>query len=260
MKLPYVCFIPFILSASCLTYLFKLIQVEEAIRLRESKKDLVESITLVSAGSAKAQDALRSGLAMGADKATLIECPGIDDAKSLSLEPLAVAKLLKAYIDKEGANLVILGKQAIDDDSNQTGQMLAGLLNWPQATNASNVAVDDDGIVSVTREVDGGSETLSAPLPIVITTDLRLNVPRYTKLQDIMKAKKKKTDKLTPSDLGVDIAPRLEVVSLSGMLSLFISFCLFLTKPLLDPPKRLGGSKVDSVDSLISKLKDVGAI
>ncbi|KAK9382908.1 uncharacterized protein V2V93DRAFT_363797 [Kockiozyma suomiensis] len=218
------------------------IAVEEAIRLRESKKDLVESITLVSAGSAKAQDALRSGLAMGADKATLIECPGIDDAKSLSLEPLAVAKLLKAYIDKEGANLVILGKQAIDDDSNQTGQMLAGLLNWPQATNASNVAVDDDGIVSVTREVDGGSETLSAPLPIVITTDLRLNVPRYTKLQDIMKAKKKKTDKLTPSDLGVDIAPRLEVVSLS------------------DPPKRLGGSKVDSVDSLISKLKDVGAI
>ncbi|KAK7207176.1 hypothetical protein BZA70DRAFT_270662 [Myxozyma melibiosi] len=218
------------------------IAVEEAVRLRESNKDLVESITLVSAGSAKAQDALRSGLAMGADKAALIECPGIDDSKLLSLEPLAVAKLLKAYVDKSGANLVIMGKQAIDDDANQTGQMLAGLLNWSQATNASKVDVAEDGTVSVTREVDGGSETLAAKLPMVITTDLRLNVPRYTKLQDIMKAKKKKTDKLSPADLGVDITPRLETVSLA------------------DPPKRVGGAKVDSVDSLISKLKEVGAI
>ncbi|KAK9331093.1 hypothetical protein V1520DRAFT_338734 [Lipomyces starkeyi] len=219
------------------------IAVEEAVRLRESSKDLVESITLVSAGSAKAQDTLRSGLALGADKATLIEIPAIDDSKSLELEPLAVAKLLKAFVKKSNANLVIMGKQAIDDDSNQTGQMLAGLLNWSQATNASKVTVDEaSGVVTVSREVDGGTETLSAPLPLVITTDLRLNTPRYTKLQDIMKAKKKKTEKVSPEDLGVDISSRLEILSLS------------------EPPKRTGGGKVDSVDALIGKLKELGAI
>ncbi|KAK9243312.1 hypothetical protein V1506DRAFT_544907 [Lipomyces tetrasporus] len=219
------------------------IAVEEAVRLRESNKDLVESITLVSAGSSKALDTLRAGLALGADRATLIETSGIDDSRSLELEPLAVAKLLKAFVEKANANLVIMGKQAIDDDSNQTGQMLAGLLNWSQATNASKVTVDGaSGVVTVAREVDGGTETLSAALPLVITTDLRLNTPRYTKLQDIMKAKKKKTEKITPADLGVDITPRLEIVSLS------------------EPPKRTGGDKVDSVDALIGKLKDVGAI
>ncbi|KAK9464547.1 hypothetical protein V1512DRAFT_268008 [Lipomyces arxii] len=218
------------------------IAVEEAVRLRESKKDLVDSITLVTAGNVKSQDTLRVGLALGADKATLIETSDIQDSNSLSLEPLAVAKLLKAFIEKSDANLVIMGKQSIDDDSNQTGQMLAGLLNWPQATNASNVSVDDAGVVTVTREVDGGSETVSAPLPMIITTDLRLNVPRYTKLQDIMKAKKKKTEKITPADLGVDISSRLETISLE------------------DPPKRIGGSKVADVDALISKLKEVGAV
>ncbi|KAK9389471.1 hypothetical protein V1515DRAFT_564879 [Lipomyces mesembrius] len=219
------------------------IAVEEAVRLRESSKGLVESITLVSAGSAKSLDTLRAGLALGADKATLIEIPAIDDSKSLELEPLAVAKLLRAFVQKSNANLVIMGKQAIDDDSNQTGQMLAGLLNWSQATNASKVTVDEtSGVVTVSREVDGGTETLSAPLPLVITTDLRLNTPRYTKLQDIMKAKKKKTEKVSPEDLGVDISSRLEILSLS------------------EPPKRTGGGKVNSVDALIGKLKETGAI
>ncbi|KAK9462996.1 uncharacterized protein V1516DRAFT_671704 [Lipomyces oligophaga] len=219
------------------------IAVEEAVRLREGNKGLVESITVISAGNAKTPDVLRSALAMGADKAVHIDTPEVEDASSLSLEPLAVAKLLKAYAEKNSNNLIIMGKQSIDDDSNQTGQMLAGLLNWPQATNASEVVVDDaTGIVTVTREVDGGSETISAPLPMIVTTDLRLNVPRYTKLQDIMKAKKKKTEKVTPADLGVDITSRLKIVSLA------------------DPPKRVGGAKVDSVDSLISKLKEAGAI
>ncbi|KAK9450976.1 uncharacterized protein V1518DRAFT_412216 [Limtongia smithiae] len=218
------------------------IAVEEAVRLRELHKDAVESITVVSAGNSKAQDTLRSGLAMGADKAVLIDT-GIADATMLDLEPLAVAKLLDAYVKKAGANVVILGKQSIDDDSNQTGQILAGLLNWPQATNASKVEIDtDSGVATVTREVDGGSETLSAPLPLVITTDLRLNTPRYTKLQDIMKAKKKKTETLKPADLGVDITPRLQTISLA------------------DPPKRTGGAKVPDVDSLIGKLKEAGAI
>jgi electron transfer flavoprotein beta subunit len=200
-------------------------------------------------------------LALGADKATLIEIPAIDDSKSLELEPLAVAKLLKAFVKKSNANLVIMGKQAIDDDSNQTGQMLAGLLNWSQATNASKVTVDEaSGVVTVSREVDGGTETLSAPLPLVITTDLRLNTPRYTKLQDIMKAKKKKTEKVSPEDLGVDISSRLEILSLSGIGFQCIVCPAQIVNNLIEPPKRTGGGKVDSVDALIGKLKESGAI
>ncbi|KAK9456036.1 hypothetical protein V1511DRAFT_251720 [Dipodascopsis uninucleata] len=219
------------------------IAVEEAVRLRERHQGVVESITAVTAGYSKAQDILRPALALGADKAALIETPEITESNGLKLEPLAVAKLLRAYVERSGANMVIMGKQAIDDDSNQTGQMLAGLLGWSQATNASAVVFDPaTSTVSVTREVDGGAETLSTSLPIVITTDLRLNQPRYTKLPDIMKAKKKKIETTTPADLGVDISPRLTIELLA------------------DPPKRVGGAKVESVDALVSKLKELGAI
>lgn len=215
------------------------IAVEEAVRIKEAHKKLVEKIHAVSIGPAKAQDILRTALAKGADTSTLI------DSKEVELEPLAVAKILKQVVEKEGSNLVILGKQSIDDDCNNTGQMLAGLLNWPQATNAAKVEVDESAMrVKVTREVDGGEETISASLPMIITTDLRLNTPRYATLPNLMKAKKKPMEKLTLKDFDkvVSAEPRLKVLKVE------------------EPPTRSAGVKVASVDELIQKLKDVKAI
>lgn len=211
------------------------IALEESLRIREGNKDLVESIHAISIGPSKAQDVLRTALAKGADTTTLV------DVGDEQVEPLAVAKMLKQMVERQNSNLVILGKQAIDDDSNQTGQMLAGLLNWPQATNASKVEIDGE-YVSVTREVDGGSNTLKAKLPMIITTDLRLNEPRYTSLPNIMKAKKKPLEKLKAADLGVDLTKRLETLKVEP------------------PAERSPGIKVESVDELISKLKDAKAI
>ncbi|WP_265528479.1 electron transfer flavoprotein subunit beta/FixA family protein [Sphingomicrobium marinum] len=209
---------------------FDEIAVEEAIRLKEAGK--AEEIVAVSIGPAKAQETLRTALAMGADRAILIET---DE----NVEPLGVAKLLAKVTEEEGPDMVILGKQAIDDDSNATGQMLAALLDWPQGTFASKVE-PDGGAVSVTREVDGGLETVKLQLPAVVTTDLRLNEPRYASLPNIMKAKKKPLDTKSPSDYGVDISPRLETLNVA------------------EPPKREAGDKVDSVDELVAKLKDLG--
>lgn len=211
------------------------IALEESIRIREANKGLVEKIHAVSIGPTKAQDILRTALAKGADSTTLI------DVGDEEVEPLTVAKLLQKTVEKENSNLVILGKQAIDDDSNQTGQMLAGLLNWPQATNASKVEIDGDN-VTVTREIDGGSDTLRAKLPMIITTDLRLNEPRYASLPNIMKAKKKPLEKLKVSDLGIELSKRLETLKVE------------------EPPQREAGVKVESVDELISKLKELKAI
>lgn len=211
------------------------IALEEALLLREKNKGLVEAIHAVSAGGTKSQETLRTALAKGADNSTLI------DTGDKNVEPLSVAKLLSKIVEKEKSNLVILGKQAIDSDDNQTGQILGGLLNWPQATNASKVEVDGD-TVTVTREVDGGAETVSAKLPIIITTDLRLNEPRYASLPNIMKAKKKPLTTIKPEDLGVDIAARTETVSVT------------------DPPARKAGTTVASTDELIEKLKGAGAI
>jgi electron transfer flavoprotein beta subunit len=184
---------------------FDEIAVEEAVRLKE--KGVVTEVIAVSCGVAQCQETLRTAMAIGADRAILVET----DAE---LQPLAVAKLLKALVDKEQPGLIILGKQAIDDDANQTGQMLAALADLPQATFASKVEVAGDGKVSVTREVDGGLETL-ASLPAVITTDLRLNEPRYVTLPNIMKAKKKQLDTVKPEDLGVDVAPRLKTLKVT---------------------------------------------
>lgn len=211
------------------------IALEESIRIREANKGLVEKIHAVSIGPTKAQDILRTALAKGADSTTLI------DVGDEEVEPLTVAKLLQKTVEKENSNLVILGKQAIDDDSNQTGQMLAGLLNWPQATNASKVEIDGDN-VTVTREIDGGSDTLRAKLPMIITTDLRLNEPRYASLPNIMKAKKKPLEKLKVSDLGIELSKRLETLKVE------------------EPPQREAGVKVESVDELINKLKELKAI
>ncbi|CAG90312.1 DEHA2G06974p [Debaryomyces hansenii CBS767] len=211
------------------------IALEESIRIREAHKGLVEKIHAVSIGPTKAQDILRTALAKGADSTTLI------DVGDEEVEPLTVAKLLQKTVEKEDSNLVILGKQAIDDDSNQTGQMLAGLLNWPQATNASKVEIDGDNI-TVTREIDGGSDTLRAKLPMIVTTDLRLNEPRYASLPNIMKAKKKPLEKLKVSDLGIELSKRLETLKVE------------------EPPQREAGVKVESVDELISKLKELKAI
>lgn len=211
------------------------IALEESIRIRETHKGLVEKIHAVSIGPTKAQDILRTALAKGADSTTLI------DVGDEEVEPLTVAKLLQKTVEKENSNLVILGKQAIDDDSNQTGQMLAGLLNWPQATNASKVEIDGDNI-TVTREIDGGSDTLRAKLPMIVTTDLRLNEPRYASLPNIMKAKKKPLEKLKVSDLGIELSKRLETLKVE------------------EPPQREAGVKVESVDELISKLKELKAI
>lgn len=211
------------------------IALEESLRLKEASKGLVEKIHAVSIGPTKAQDILRTALAKGADSTTLV------DVGDEEVEPLAVAKLLQKVVEKEQSNLVILGKQAIDDDSNQTGQILAGLLNWPQATFASKVEVEGDN-VKVTREVDGGSDTLSAKLPMIITTDLRLNEPRYASLPNIMKAKKKPLEKLKASDLGIELSKRLKTLKLE------------------EPASRETGIKVDSVDELVAKLKEAKAI
>jgi electron transfer flavoprotein beta subunit len=209
---------------------FDEIAVEEAIRLKE--KGVATEIVAVSVGPQKAQETLRTALAMGADRAILVQT---DD----TVEPLAVAKILKAIVDEEQPGLVILGKQAIDDDSNQTGQMLAALLNRPQGTFASKIEVEGDSI-TVTREVDAGLETIKLSLPAIITTDLRLNEPRYASLPNIMKAKSKPLAAKTPADYGVDTAPRLETVTVS------------------EPPKRVAGIKVADVDELVAKLKAMG--
>jgi electron transfer flavoprotein beta subunit len=206
---------------------FDEIAVEEAVRLKEA--GVVSEVVAVSCGVAQCQETLRTALAIGADRAVLVES-GED------LQPLAVAKLLKALVGKEQPQLVILGKQAIDDDSNQTGQMLAALANLPQATFASKVVVAD-GKATVSREVDGGAEMLSLTLPAVITTDLRLNEPRYVTLPNIMKAKKKPLETVKPEELGVDVAPRLKTLKVS------------------EPPKRSTGVKVADVKTLVAKLK-----
>jgi electron transfer flavoprotein beta subunit len=211
---------------------FDEIAVEEAIRLKE--KGAATEIVTVSVGPQKAQETLRTALAMGADRAILIQT----DAE---VEPLAVAKLLKAVFDEEQPGLVLLGKQAIDDDANQTGQMLAALTGRPQGTFASKVEIAGDRI-AVTREVDGGLETVSLALPAIVTTDLRLNEPRYASLPNIMKAKSKPLAQKTPDDYGVDIAPRLQTVKVA------------------EPAKREAGVKLDSVDALVGKLKDLGVV
>ncbi|WP_423601041.1 electron transfer flavoprotein subunit beta/FixA family protein [Roseateles sp. MS654] len=206
---------------------FDEIAVEEAVRLKE--KGVVSEVIAVSCGVTQCQETLRTAMAIGADRAILVET----DAE---LQPLAVAKLLKALVDKEQPQLVILGKQAIDDDCNQTGQMLAALTGLPQGTFASKVEVAD-GKVAVTREVDGGLETVSLTLPAVVTTDLRLNEPRYVTLPNIMKAKKKPLDTVKPADLGVDVTPRIKTLSVA------------------EPPKRSAGVKVPDVATLVTKLK-----
>jgi electron transfer flavoprotein beta subunit len=207
---------------------FDEIAVEEAVRLKE--KGVVTEVIAVSCGDAKCQETLRTAMAIGADRGILVET-------TEELQPLAVAKLLKALVDKEQPQLIILGKQAIDDDANQTGQMLAALADLPQATFASKVEVAD-GKATVTREVDGGLETLTLSLPAVITTDLRLNEPRYVTLPNIMKAKKKTLDVFKPEDLGVDVKPRLKTLKVS------------------EPPKRGAGIKVPDVAALVDKLKN----
>jgi electron transfer flavoprotein beta subunit len=207
---------------------FDEIAIEEAVRLKE--KGIVTEIIAVSCGVTQCQETLRTAMAIGADRAILVET-------SEELQPLAVAKLLKALVDKEQPGLIILGKQAIDDDCNQTGQMLAALGDMPQATFASKVEVAD-GKASVTREVDGGLETISITLPAVITVDLRLNEPRYVTLPNIMKAKKKQLDIFKPEDLGVDVTPRIKTLKVS------------------EPPKRSAGIKVADVATLVDKLKN----
>jgi electron transfer flavoprotein beta subunit len=209
---------------------FDEIAVEEAIRLKE--KGAATEIVAVSVGPAKAQETLRTALAMGADRAILVQT---DE----EVEPLAVAKILKGIVDEEQPGLVILGKQAIDDDSNQVGQMLGALLHWPQGTFASKVEVAGEKL-NVTREVDGGLETVALSLPAIVTTDLRLNEPRYASLPNIMKAKSKPLATKSPGDFGVDVAPRLE------------------TLKVVEPAKRQAGVKVGSVDELVAKLKSLG--
>ena len=206
---------------------FDEIALEEATRLKEAGK--VTEVVAVSVGVAQCQETLRTGMAIGADRGILVETAG-------DTEPLAVAKIMKALADKEQPQLIILGKQAIDDDSNQTGQMLAALLGWPQATFASKVVLED-GKVTVTREVDGGLETVALSLPAIVTTDLRLNEPRYVTLPNIMKAKKKPLETIKPEDLGVDVSPRLK------------------TLKVVEPAKRSAGIKVPDVATLVQKLR-----
>ncbi len=209
---------------------FDEIAVEEAIRLKE--KGVVTEIVAVSIGEAKAQETLRTALAMGADRAILV-------VAEERVEPLGVAKILAKIVEEESPELVILGKQAIDDDNNQTGQMLGALLGWGQGTFASKVEVAD-GTAKVTREVDGGLETVSLKLPAIVTTDLRLNEPRYASLPNIMKAKSKPLAQKTPADYGVDVSPRLTTLKVT------------------EPPKREAGIKVPDVDALVAKLKEMG--
>jgi electron transfer flavoprotein beta subunit len=211
---------------------FDEIAVEEAIRLKEAGK--ATEIVAVSIGPAQASETIRTALAMGADRGILVKTDG-------AVEPLAVAKILKGVVDAEQPGLVIMGKQAIDDDCNQTGQMLAALLNWSQGTFASKLTLDGDS-VTVTREVDGGLQTVKLKAPAIITTDLRLNEPRYASLPNIMKAKKKPIDEKAPGDYGVDVKPRLEIVKTA------------------DPPGRKSGVKVGSVAELVGKLKDEAGI
>ena len=207
---------------------FDEIAVEEAVRLKE--KGAATEIIAVSCGPTACQEQIRTALAMGADRGILVEHDGV-------LEPLAVAKLLKAIVEKEGPQLVILGKQAIDDDMNATGQMLAALLGWAQGTFASKVLPGGDKL-TVTREVDGGLETVSLKMPAIVTTDLRLNEPRYASLPNIMKARKKPIETVKPADLGVDVTPRLTVLKVE------------------EPPKRQAGKKVGSVQELVDKLRN----
>jgi electron transfer flavoprotein beta subunit len=211
---------------------FDEIAVEEAVRLKE--KGIATEVVVVSCGTNTAQETLRAAMAIGADRAILIE-------SDEELEPLAVAKLLAATVKKENPSLIILGKQAIDDDSNQTGQMLAALLNYPQATFASKLELTGQTL-TVTREIDGGLETLSMELPAIVTTDLRLNEPRYATLPNIMKAKKKELQTLTPADLAVDVSPKLKLVRAD------------------DPPTRKAGIKVADVASLVDKLRNEAKI
>jgi len=209
---------------------FDEISVEEALKLKEAGK--ATEVIVVSAGVTACQETLRTALAMGADRAILVQTEE-------EVEPLAVAKILKGIAAVENPQLIILGKQAIDDDSNQTGQMLGALLGWPQGTFSSKVEMAD-GSVSVTREIDGGLETVKLDLPAIVTTDLRLNEPRYASLPNIMKAKSKPLEIKSPGDFGVDVAPRIETVKVA------------------EPPKRQGGVKVASVDELVAKLKSLG--
>jgi electron transfer flavoprotein beta subunit len=211
---------------------FDEIAVEEAIRLKEGGK--ATEIVCVSIGPAQAAETIRTGLAMGADRGILVKT-------DTALEPLAVAKILKAVVDEEKPGLVIMGKQAIDDDCNQTGQMLAALLKWPQGTFASKVVIEGSDL-SVTREVDGGLQTVKLKMPAVVTTDLRLNEPRYASLPNIMKAKKKPIDEKSPATYGVNVKPRLEIVST------------------VEPPRRKAGIKVGSVADLVGKLKNESGI
>ena len=211
---------------------FDEIAVEEALRLKEAGK--ASEVIVVSIGPAQAAETIRTGLAMGADRGILVKHDG-------AVEPLAVAKILKAVVGAEAPGLVIMGKQAIDDDCNQTGQMLAALLGWAQGTFASKIELAD-GTVDVTREVDGGLQTVSLKMPAIVTTDLRLNEPRYASLPNIMKAKKKPIDEKTPADFGVDVAPRLNVLKTS------------------EPPARKAGVKVADVAELVSKLKNEAGV
>ncbi len=211
---------------------FDEIAVEEAIRMKEA--GTADEIVAVSMGVRQCQETIRTALAMGADR-------GIHVLTDEELQPLAVAKLFKALVERESPSLVILGKQAIDDDSNQTGQMLAALLGWPQGTFASEIVLSGDG-AEVTREVDGGLETVGLAIPAVVTTDLRLNEPRYASLPNIMKAKKKPIDQIAVDELGVDVAPRLETLKVE------------------DPPARAGGRKVASVEELVDKLKNEAGV
>ena len=207
---------------------FDEIGVEEAVRMKEA--GVASEIVAISLGVQQCQETIRTALAMGADR-------GVHVLTDDPLEPLAVAKLIAVVVEKESPDIVILGKQAIDDDANQTGQMLAALLGWPQATFASEVTAENGGL-TVTREVDGGLETIKTSLPAIVTTDLRLNEPRYASLPNIMKAKKKPIDRMAPADLGVDTAPRLETLSV------------------VEPEKRAGGVKVESVAELVGKLQN----
>jgi electron transfer flavoprotein beta subunit len=211
---------------------FDEIAVEEALRLKE--RGAASEVVAVSIGSAQVQETIRTALAMGADR-------GIHVKTDAEVQPLAVAKILAAVTKTESPDLIILGKQAIDDDSNQTGQMLAALLNWSQGTFASRLVIDGD-TVTVTREVDGGLQTVTLKAPAIVTTDLRLNEPRYASLPNIMKAKKKPIDEKTPADYGVDVAPRLQVLKTS------------------EPPGRKSGAKVGSVAELVAKLKDEAGV
>jgi electron transfer flavoprotein beta subunit len=214
------------------------IAVEEAVRMKEGggghSPGAASEVVAVTIGPEQAQETLRNALAIGADRGILVKADG-------EVEPLAVAKVLKAVVEAEKPDLVILGKQAIDDDSNQTGQMLAALLDWPQATFASRIVLHGEK-ATVTREVDGGLQTLDVTLPAIVTTDLRLNEPRYASLPNIMKAKKKPIDVKTPADLGVDVAPRLKVLKTA------------------EPAKRQGGVKVKTAAELVGKLKEAGVL